>query len=331
MGFVQGPEHVAQGLAEDVLHGSRARRHYLHVQAAAAQRGGHFQADEAGADHHAAAGRGAAGDQLVAVGEAAQHADVGQVGAGHVQARWRGAGGQHQGAVVQLFAAGEGQFLVRRVDVADAGVAAQFDALTGIEVRRTQRQPGGVGAAGQVVLGQVGPVVGRGGVGAEQGDGPVVALVAQAEGRRVAGGAATDDHHRGRCLRVGRQVRRGGGQGRADVGLAVAAVHLPARQVVQRRRGEQAPVVQAEAGVVPGAAQGVAVDQALGQGRAVVRAGGAYGVQLPGLAHQQRRFAADVAGERAAFDDVRQGHALGEVGAGRGRWMVAHRSLLVFS
>src|SRR5690606_40641566 len=80
-----------------------------------------------------------------------------------------------------------------RVDRQDFAAQAQVDALVAVGLRVLQRDPLLRRGAGQVVLGQVGPVAGQVGVGAGHGQRAVVAELAQAVGGGVGGGAAADD------------------------------------------------------------------------------------------------------------------------------------------
>ena len=116
-------------------------------------------------------------------------------------------------------------------------------------------------------------------VGAEQQDLAVVALAAQRLGRRFAGRARADDGD-GPQRRLAPQAspaRRAAR--RTRIGRA-GALDVVAGEGVQRRRAQRRAGAQIEAGVVPGAADGVAVERALGQRAAVVGAGRADGEDL---------------------------------------------------
>ena len=80
--FVQGADEVAELRAEDALHRPLLGRDYVHLEAAGTQRGGHFQADEAGAQHDGAARRARASDHGAAVTQRAQRVNVRQIHAG---------------------------------------------------------------------------------------------------------------------------------------------------------------------------------------------------------------------------------------------------------
>ena len=167
--------------------------------------------------------------------------------------------------------------------------------MLAVEGCGAKRNPVLGSGAGEVVLGQVGPVAGRGGVGAEQGEGAAVAPPAQHLGAGEAGGAGADDDHPGR-MHGG--IRPPGGRRReagADQDTVALDLDGPAFEGIEGGGGEGLAAAQVEAGVVPGAAHGVADHQAFGQRSAVVGAGAGDGEQAVGAPHQQHRLARDVA------------------------------------
>ncbi len=224
---------------------------------------------------------------------------------------------QEQSAIADPTSVVERNGLLRGIDLGDAGVQSDLDPVRAVERLRTQGNPIGLGVSGQIVLRQIGSIAGQGRVGAEQGDGPLIALAPQGFGRRIARCPAADDHHRLRKHRRGRPGRFRFGLGRAHEGLAVALFDGPALQVVQRRRADGLAGPQAEAGVVPRAAHRVADQQALGQGAAVVGAVRRHREQLLALAHEQHGFAVHLALQHGPVGEIGQGHALGEIGPGR--------------
>src|SRR6185312_14526664 len=82
---------------------------------------------------------------------------------------------------------------------------------------------------------------------------------------------------------------------------------------------------------VPGAAQGVADHQALGERPVIMRAERADGEQLLAAARQQHRLAVDVALQHGAVGDVVEFDAGGEIGAGRLGGVLAHGNPLLLA
>ena len=237
--FVDGADHVAERRPHDAFQRPRLGRDDVHRQAAGPQRGGHFQADEAGADHDALPGGRGVGDQRPAVGQRAQDVDMRQVGAGNAEPDRIGSGGDQQRAIGQHAAVRQPQLLRGGLDRRDPHAELQADPLFGVEIERPQRNPIFRGGAGEVVFRQVGPVVRRRVIGAEQGHRPGVALLAQGFGGRVSRSTPADDDNRVR--QVGRRrYRPGFGRQRlAHKHASVALFGLPSGQAVERRRPQR--------------------------------------------------------------------------------------------
>ena len=84
------------------------------------------------------------------------------------------------------------------------------------------------------------------------------AFAAQALGGGEAGGAAADDDEMPGVGPVASAARRGLGQLLADEDRVAVALHPPDRDRVEGRGAERLAGPEAEAGMVPGAADGVA-------------------------------------------------------------------------
>src|SRR5690606_20206373 len=98
-------------------------------------------------------------------------------GAGDGQLPGNGAGSEEQCLVLVSTAVARAHHPRGAVDGGDVGSADQLDAGVGVEVGGPERQPVFGCGAGQVVLGEVGPVDGR--LLADHPDRPLVALATQ--------------------------------------------------------------------------------------------------------------------------------------------------------
>ncbi len=263
IGFMQGLEMLAEGLAHLLDEGQGSGGDHVHRQALLAQGGGGFQADEAGADDHHAAFFRQIGQDGGRVGAGPQQVDALELGTGHVKGPGFAAGGEHAAVVVQGLAVGEFQ-------LADLGIQARhldvqaFDALLAEEVGLAQRWSfiGGLVAL-EDEFGQGGPVIGFTRFAADQQQAAAKAEFSQ--GRRYGGarGARTDDDEQ---AIVGLGLRRLRGQGLGpDQHLAVAHVHRIALQGIQRRWFAEVAIVDGETRLVPGTDQAALADRALGQ------------------------------------------------------------------
>ena len=155
-------------------------------------------------------------------------------------------------------------------------------------------------------------------------DGARVALAPQhLRGREARRAAADDDDliRRWRCTVRRRRLRHLAlvAERRS---CPVARSTSPARQRIQRRRAQRLAGAQAEAGVVPGAAHGVADHQPFGERAAVVGAGRLDREDLAAGLHQQHVFLADMA-EQFAVLERSERHA---PGSGRARLASCPRS-----
>jgi hypothetical protein len=81
----------------------------------------------------------------------------------------------------------------------------------------------------------------------------------------------------------------------ADVNRAIALLDAPARDGIQRRRAQGLSGAEAEAGVMPRAANGLVDEQALGEGSAVVGAERPDCEQVVAAPHQDDRLAMGMA------------------------------------
>src|SRR5438093_1130124 len=145
-----------------------------------------------------------------------------------------------------------------RIDPGDLGAQLKIDPGIAVEFRRTQRDPVLRRIAGEIILGQIRPVAWGSLIGAEHRQPAVEPLPAQHFGRREPRGAAADDddvsglHCRSSALRLRALDLL------ARKHLCVALLDPPARHWIERGRAERLAGAQAEAGVVPRAAHGLA-------------------------------------------------------------------------
>ena len=204
------------------------------------------------------------------------------------------------------------------VDTRDVRPEPQLDALLGIEACRTQRDPLFRRVAGQIVLGQVGPINGRRILTAQHDDATFIVLAPQLLGGGEARRPAADDHDLRR-----RSVLRHSASSRyrrwrfllgAHEDLAVAHFGRPARDRAERRSVQGFPGPQAEARVVPRTANGVVDHDALRQRAAVMRTRGADREELIAAAREQHGFVSDMAGEHLAVGQLLHCDTQGQVG-----------------
>ena len=163
-----------------------------------------------------------------------------------------------------------------------------------------------------------GPVVGRRVVRADHREAAAVAFPAQHVRGREPGGASPDDHDRGGLAFRARRLRRGARQLLPDDERVAVALDAPAADRVERGRAEGLPGAQAEAGVVPRAAHGVADDDALGERAVIVRAGRAHGEVLVATPREQHGLVVDVPQHHAAVRNVAGRDSALEIGPARG-------------
>ncbi len=228
-----------------------------------------------------------------AVGERAQRQHVRQVGARHGEAHGLGARRQQQRVPGHLPPVGQREPAPLERHLRHPRASGQLDALLPEEGRGAQRQPLLGRGPREVVLREVGPVDGRRRIGAQEVDLAGVTLAAQRRRGGAACGARAHDDDRARRRRGSHG--RGVGLARADADASVRARDVEAGQGVQRGAALGVARAQIEAGVVPGAPDRVADDDALAQGAAVVRAGRADGEHVGAAADEQHRLAARVA------------------------------------
>ena len=101
--------------------------------------------------------------------------------------------------------------------------------------------------SGQIVFGKIGAIVGRSLIGADQGDWPGIALVAQRLRGSVTGGSTTHDYHRGWAVRMRRWRRR---PLRSHIDFSLHLLDVPASERAQGRRARHLASSQRETSVV---------------------------------------------------------------------------------
>ena len=237
-------------------------------------------------------------------------------------------GSQQQRAVGKLRPVVETNAASLGIERRDLRPPTKLDAVLLIEFRRMERDPLLLRGARQIVLGEIGPVVGRVRIRVHDRDRARVALAAERLRGTVAGRAtAHDDHPIRRAAPLGRRL------GRRALGAhehpSAPLLDLPGRKVVQRRRPERLPRAEAETGVVPGAAYRVAHQQAFRQRAAVMAAGGRQWRTIRSTSREQHRLAIDMPGQHAAVRDVSLRDALLQIRARRPLLFGRHVTLLM--
>ena len=192
--LVQLADEIAHLRAEHAFERPLLRRHYVHLELARTQRRRDFEADKARADHDRALALIRRPDDGAAVGERAQHTHMQQVGSRCREPHRFGAGREQKPVVGQGGAVREGHRTGARIDLCDTRLEPQVDVALLIEIIRAQRQPILRRAAGQIVLGEVGPIDRRRVVVAQHDDAALVVLAPQHLGCREAGRTAADDN-----------------------------------------------------------------------------------------------------------------------------------------
>ena len=303
MGLVQAAQRGAELGAEHARQRRLLGGDHGDLDAARAQRGRRLERDEAGAHHDRAPRPWDLRDDRPAVGEGAQRVDVGLLGARDRQPDRLGARGQQQRLPLDRRPVAQRRDAPARVDRGDAGAHPQIDPVLGIELARAQRDPFLGGGPREIVLREVGAIVGWVGVGPDQHDGSLVALPAQHLRCGMAGRAGADDQDR----------RRGGGRGgdrrgalAGDANQISAANDVEAGQGIERRRSLRGAGAQVEAGVVPGTAHHAVADRPLGQRTTVMGAGRPDGEDLLAPPHHQHGVFAGVSDDRLPVHELGQ-------------------------
>ncbi len=163
------------------------------LDAELAGRGRDLGADPSRADDHDAAGVREALAQRLRVGERAQRDHAVEGRAGDRQAPRLGARGQQQPVVAQPVAVVELDLARAEVERDGGAPEPQLELLLGVEALAAQEDPRAGGLAAQEVLGERRALVRALGLGADEHDAAVEALLAQRRGGGVAGEARADD------------------------------------------------------------------------------------------------------------------------------------------
>ena len=238
-----------------------------------------------------------------------------EVRAGNVEPDRLGAGRKQKRAVTQAAAVGELDCTLPGVDPRHARVQPDIDVVLLIEVRGPQQRPFLGRPAGQIILGQVGPVGGKRRIGAQHRDRPGIAFVAKRFGGHISGRAAADDHDgfgqlsRAEC-RPGLTL-----DPFPRIGNSVADLDAPAGQRVARRRTQDFAAAQVEAGMMPGAADRLADDHAFGERPAIMRAFGADGEQFIAAPDEDHGLIVDMALQHRSVGNRGKLHAKTEIGS----------------
>jgi len=243
--FDLAAQHAAAAFVD--LHHHQAGRELDHMrfQTEVAQGLGAFQAQQAAADHHAAARLGTRGLHGLEVFDGAVDKAVRTLAPRHAGHEGRRTGGQHQLVVIQYFAVGQHHGVVAAFDGLHTGVEAQGETGPVVEAGRHQREI--VGAAAAEELREMDAVVGRAGLFAEHrhlqaGGGQVGVALDQFLEITVADHAVADDQQFAGCLV--RRVCHATSSWVWRTGRARSAV-TGSRVAKAKRRPQQAQLLQA--------------------------------------------------------------------------------------
>src|SRR5205814_2285846 len=192
--FVYFLDEAAKLGAKDSLEGNFFGGDDVDFQAARDERGSDLERDEAGADNDRVPGTGDAVDDCPAVTQGAQIENP--IAARDVESNRRSAGGDQQATILTAGA-------VAQLDGFRFGVEADgfysrqnLDVLGFVEVFGMQCEPFFGRISRQIILREIGPVVGRVGIRVYHGDRPTIRFATQHLRAGVAGGAGADDNHR---------------------------------------------------------------------------------------------------------------------------------------
>src|SRR5438552_1530116 len=178
---------------------------------------------------------------------------VRQIHAGQREANRLGAGCEQQSVVGDSASVIEHHLTGRYVDELYIRPETQLNGALFVKIERTQRDPLFRRVAGKIILGQIGPVHGRGLVAAKHDDTARVLLTTQHLGRGETGGSATDDDDPSRqwVPRCGAAtpLRNRGVFLRNNKDLAIARLDRPTSDGAQCRRVQRFAGAQAEAGM----------------------------------------------------------------------------------
>src|SRR5262249_2630372 len=153
--------------------------------------------------------------------------------------------------------------------------------------------------------------VGRGVVGADDGERIFVAEAAQHFGGGEACSASTDDDNGGRIR--GERLQSGLSELLADEDFVADFFGTPAGNPIERGSSDGFTGAEIEAGVMPRAAHGIANDQTFGERAVVVAALRAYCEEVVAAAGEDGVFAVDLTEEDGIVGDGGEGSALLQV------------------
>jgi hypothetical protein len=188
----------------------------------------------------------------------------------------------------------------------------QFDATFPVEFRRAQWDPFLRSTAGQVVLRQIWPIIGRRGVGAHHYDPTGIALAAQRLGSAAARSAPTQNDDRPRC--TGDRKRRRNWRWLAFLANkdhATLSLDAPAADRIKRRWPSRLAGAQAETGVMPRAPNSILDQEAVAQRPAIMRAHSADREDLLATSCQQDGLGPNMAKQHGAICELRKIKAVG--------------------
>src|SRR5438270_3796574 len=324
--LVHGADVKADLAAEDTLHGNFLGRDDVYLEAPGAQGSRGLEADEAGADHHGALRPGCRRDDLPRVRERAEGEDVRQIRARDWQPDRYRSRGENDRLGLDVFAILEAQPLLSGIE-RDGAVPHPLDALLSEPVRWPEGNPFLGSASREVVLGQVRAIRRSIGVRIDERDRAPVPMTAKHLGGRESSRAAPDDGDRTRAAaRLGHGSVRKLFRHPEPAAVALDAVPGDGKESGRRDRLSRTKV---ETGMVPGAADGVADDQALPERTAVVGATCSDGDHVVARAAGDDGLSAYLAGEGRGALEARDFGPLSKIGALR-RLVSTHDVLSCF-
>ena len=313
--LVQRAHEITHGGAEDAFQGPLFRGDDMDLEPPGSQRRGNLQADETCAQHHRALGICRPRDDRPAIAKTAKHEKIVRRRAGHGEANRFGSRRQQQPVIAKPFAAREHDLALARLDACDVRVEPELDGVLVVETLGPQRYPLFRGRSREIVLGQVRPVDRGGIVAAQHHQTSLPLLPAQHFGGGKSRSAAANNHDRFRSTLV-RVLRFRCLLAAFDDDLVALALDAPAGNRAQRRGMQRLARTQAETGMVPGTAHGLAIHQPLAQGTAIMGAGRADREKFIAPARQQNGLVAHMARQHRAGGEVADRNATGKVGTG---------------
>ena len=166
----------------------------MNLDAPRAQRCCCFKADEACTDDDDPLCTRSFGDQIATIVECAQIMDVRQIGARNIQVHRISSGRDEKCIECDAAAVRQRDGPFDGIDRHDARAQPHVDLLLRVKVGRAQRNPILGGRACEIILRQIGPVIGQGVIGAQNRHAAAEAVPTEHLCGRISGSAAANDN-----------------------------------------------------------------------------------------------------------------------------------------